>query len=204
MRIEGLLTLSLAAALTLPAAAQQRPDNDVAVYIGYRFGGSFTDVATQDDWEASEGGSYALALGLGVDGQRQYQLFFSHYSGKLQPSGFLTPVTDIGLSITYLHFGGSYFFEPSGKGPYLSGGIGLTNFHPSQPGYSSETRFSMSIAAGYQLPVSKQVALRLEGRGYGTLINSSSAFLCSGGCVVQIQGDTFAQGDLLLGVAVRF
>jgi len=201
--MRGLLALVLLAA-AIPAAAQTRPDNDVAVYIGYRFGGSFTDVATQDTWEASEAGSFAIALGLGVDVQRQYQFFFSHYSGALQPVGFLTPVTDIGLSITYLHFGGTYFFEPTGQGPYVAGGIGLTNFHPSQPGFSSETRFSMSIAAGFQLPVAKRVALRLEGRAYGTLINSGTSFLCSGGCVVQIQGDTFAQGDVLVGVAVRF
>jgi opacity protein-like surface antigen len=201
--IRALLALVLLAA-ALPAAAQTRPDNDVAVYAGYRFGGSFTDVATQDDWEASEAGSFAVALGLGVDAQRQYQLFFSHYSGALQPVGFLTPVTDIGLSITYLHFGGTYFFEATGQGPYLAGGIGLTHFDPSQAGFGSETRFSMSIAAGFQLPLSQRVALRLEGRAYGTLINSGTTFLCSGGCVVQIQGDTFAQGDLLVGVAARF
>ncbi|HEX5092580.1 MAG TPA: outer membrane beta-barrel protein [Burkholderiales bacterium] len=199
-----LLALALLAGTALPAAAQDKLGNDVTIYAGYRFGGDLTDVATQDKWEASEAGSFALALGLGVDAWRQYQLFFSRYRGALQPGGFLTPVTQIGLSITYLHFGGTYFFEPTGSGPYVAGGLGLTNFDPSEPGFGSETRFSMSIAAGYQLPLSPRFALRLEGRGYATLVNSGSSFLCSGGCVVQIQGDTFAQGEVLAGLAVRF
>jgi hypothetical protein len=196
--------MAMLAAIALPAAAQQPAGRDFAIYAGYRFGGSLTDVATQDKWEASEAGSFALALGLGVDGQRQYQLFFSRYTGALQPSGFLTPVSDIGLSISYLHFGGTYFLEATGGGPYVAGGVGLTNFHPSEPGFGSETRLSMSVAAGYQLPLSPRFALRLEGRAYATFVNSGTSFLCSGGCVVQIQGDTFAQGDLLAGVAVRF
>jgi len=199
-----LVVLAALAALALPAAAQQKADNDIAVYAGYRFGGSLTDVATQESWEPSEGGSFAAAVGLGLDAGTQYQLFFSRRKGALQPTDFVSPVSSIGLAITYLHFGGTYFFESNAAGPYLSGGLGLTNFDPSEPGFGAETRFSMSIAAGFQVPVAKRVSLRLEGRGYATLINSGTSFLCSGGCVVQIQGDTFAQGDLLVGVAVRF
>lgn len=202
--IRHLLALAAAAAIAQPAAAQTKPDNDVAVYAGYRFGGSLTDVATGESWEPSEGSAFAAALGLGLDAETQYQLFFSRRKAALQPTGFVSPVTGIGLTITYLHVGGTYFFESNAAGPYLSGGLGLTNFDPSEAGFGAETRFSMSIAAGFQVRVSKRVSLRLEGRGYATLVNSGTSFLCSGGCVVQIQGDTFAQGDLLAGVAVRF
>jgi opacity protein-like surface antigen len=203
--IRGILALALLAA-ALPAAAQTRPDYELAIYAGYRFGGSLNDVASGETWEANEGGSFAAAFGIGIDpqSQYQYQVFFSHRSGALQPSGFVTPVSGIALGITYLHFGGTYYLDATGGGPYLSGGIGLTNFSPSDPGFGAETRFSMSVAAGYQLALSKRVALRVEGRAYGTLINSGSSFMCSGGCVVQIQGDTFAQGDLLFGVSTRF
>jgi hypothetical protein len=46
--------------------------------------------------------------------------------------------------------------------------------------------------------------VKLEGRGYVTLVNSSSAFLCSGGCVVQIKGDTLTQGEAMAGLVWRF
>jgi len=199
-----LLALLALAALALPAAAQPKADNYVTAYAGYRFGGSLTDVATQDSWEASEGSATAVALDLGIDGQTQYQFFVSRRSGALQPTGFLAPVTDIALAITYLHFGGTYFLEQVGRGPYLAGGLGLTHFDPRDAGFSSETRFSLSFGAGFMLPLAGRVALKLEGRAYATLVDSGTSFLCSGGCVVQIQGDTFAQGEVLAGIAVRF
>jgi hypothetical protein len=35
-------------------------------------------------------------------------------------------------------------------------------------------------------------------------VNSSSGFLCSGGCVVQIKGDTLTQGEAMAGIVWRF
>jgi len=48
------------------------------------------------------------------------------------------------------------------------------------------------------------VSLRFEVRGYVTLIDSDSDLFCSGGCVVRIQGDTFTQGEALIGLSARF
>jgi len=48
------------------------------------------------------------------------------------------------------------------------------------------------------------VALRLEARGYATLVNSSGGLFCSGGCTLQIEGDTLTQGEVQLGLSFRF
>jgi hypothetical protein len=47
-------------------------------------------------------------------------------------------------------------------------------------------------------------ALRVEGRGYWTLINSSGNLFCSGGCTVTIKGDTLQQLEMLIGLSARF
>jgi hypothetical protein len=57
---------------------------------------------------------------------------------------------------------------------------------------------------GYMVPLAKYVALKVETRGYATLVDSTGGFFCSGGCVVQIKGTTFTQGEVMAGISARF
>jgi hypothetical protein len=196
-----LLAVLVAAA---PAAARAQAIDGLAFYAGYRFSGEFDDVATGEHWQASEGASWALAVDFAIDPQRQYQLLASHRNSALGPSGFVSSVGEIGLGITYLHFGGVYYLEQVGRGAYAVGGVGLTHFNPKDSAFGSETGFSLNLGFGYAIPLGSRASFRLEGRAYATLVNSSSALFCSGGCVVQIQGETFAQGEVLAGIGVRF
>jgi hypothetical protein len=104
-----------------------------------------------------------------------------------------------------VHFGGTNFFEGAvGRGPYVVGGLGITRLAPGLDGLSNEIRPSMNLGLGYQLPLAPAVAMRLEIRGYVTLINSSGTLFCSGGCVVALKGDTLVQGEALFGVSFGF
>jgi hypothetical protein len=201
------------AATALPAAALAQTstpggaadENNVTVYGGYRFGGGFTDATTGKTWELTDGPAYAVAADFAIDRRTQWELFISHRSSTLKASGFSPAADNIGLGITYYHVGGTYFFDQGvGKGGYVVGGLGLTNFSPSPHGLTSETRFSLNLGVGYMVPLAKYVALKIEGRGYATLIDSSGGFFCSGGCVVQIKGTTFTQAEVLAGIAARF
>jgi opacity protein-like surface antigen len=190
-------------AQNIPASAPER-ENNLTVYGGYRFGGGFTDVTTGKTWELTEGPAFSAALDIGIDRKTQWEIFISHRNSSLKASGFSPVADDIRLGVTYYHLGGTYFFEDIGKGGYVVGGLGLTNFTPGSAGLSSETRFSLNVGVGYMIPVSKHVAVKLEGRGYATLVDSTGGFFCSGGCVVQIKGTTFTQAEAMAGIAARF
>jgi hypothetical protein len=90
-----------------------------------------------------------------------------------------------------------------GRGPYFVGGLGATLFNPAS-GYSSELYPSINIGFGYQWPLGDKLAVRVEARGYATLVNSSGGVFCSGGCVISIKGDTVTQGEVMLGLSSRF
>lgn len=90
-----------------------------------------------------------------------------------------------------------------GNGAYVVGGLGATLFNPEQ-GYKSELYPSINVGLGYQLPLGNTFAMRVEARGYGTLVNSSGGVFCAGGCVISIKGDAVTQGELMLGVSARF
>jgi hypothetical protein len=109
------------------------------------------------------------------------------------------------LAVTYAHIGGTLYLDKNiGEGLYAVGGIGATLFEPDLAGLSNALRASLSLGLGYQLPLGSRLGLRFEARGYATLVNSSSALFCSGGCAISIKGTTVTQGEALLGLTYRF
>ena len=84
------------------------------------------------------------------------------------------------------------------------GGLGATLFEPGSEGFENELRASMNLGIGYQLPLGERMALRIEARGYATLVNSSGGLFCSGGCTISIKGDTMTQGEVQLGLSFRY
>jgi Outer membrane protein beta-barrel domain len=202
LKILPVLLLATAAG---PAAAQAAR-NAVTVYGGYRGGGSFTDTVSNASLGIDDSAAWAISLDLPEDASRRVQLYLSHQRTELDTSN-ATPATPtrLPLSVTYLHLGGSVYFDgPVGRGPYVVGGLGLTVFDPNAANYSAEVRPSMNLGIGYEFPLGERAALRVEARGYATLVNSSGGFLCSGGCVVSVQGDLVTQGDVQVGLSVRF
>jgi len=194
-----------AAAPPEPKAAAPAKESNLTLYGGYRFSsGLSTD--NGGSWELTEGPSWAVAADFGIDSKTQWELLVSYRNSSLKASGFspVAPFSDkINLGVTYYHVGGTYFVDGIGKGVYVVGGLGATHFDPGGD-LSSELRFSLNLGVGYMIPLGKTLAVKLEGRGYVTLINSSGGFLCSGGCVVQVKGDTLTQGEVLAGLAYRF
>lgn len=195
-------------ATTLGAVAAPGNDNAVTLYGAWRSGGSFTDSTSQQGLDLASSAAGAISVDFALDASRQVQWYLSHQRTEVDLNAAAASGPAPGklpLSLTYLHLGGSNFFEgPVGKGPYVVGGLGLTVFSPSLSGYSTELRPSMNLGLGYQWPLAERIALRAELRGYVTLVNSGGGFMCSGGCVVAIQGDTLTQGEVQLGLSFGF
>jgi hypothetical protein len=188
-----------------PVPAPTPKESNLTLYGGYRFSsGLSTD--NGGSWQLTEGPSWAVAGDFAIDSKTQWEILVSYRNSSLKASGFspAAPFSDkIQLGITYIHLGGTYFVDNIGKGVYVVGGLGATYFDPAA-GLSSELRFSLNLGVGYMIPLGQTLAVKLEGRGYLTLINSSGGFLCSGGCVVQVKGDTLTQGEVMAGLAWRF
>ena len=197
-------------ALATFAAGPFAHANDYAftLYGAYRDGGSFTDTSTGKSLDIEGSGAIAASLDFPLDASRQVQVFFSRQSSKLgieQTTAAPSVGSQLPLTVSYVHIGGSNFFSGRvGQGPYLVGGLGITVFDLRLSGSDPEVRPSLNLGIGYQVLLGERVALRFEARGYATLVNSSGGLFCSGGCVISIQGDTVTQGEALLGLSLRF
>ena len=188
----GLLCLIL---LPLPAIAIE-----VTPMGGYRMGG---EVKTQagDTLKFEEGGSFALAIDIPFQHKKQLELFWSHQNTTLNAPGN-TEVFKSGID--YIHVGGTVLFPQESFIPYAVGGLGVSHFSPDS-GYSSETRFSISVGGGVKYFIHDRVGLRLEGRGYATWFPDEGYVFCGNNtCTIVASGDALLQFEALAGVILKF
>jgi len=196
--------------LAIDASAQSTApsihESSVTLYGGGRFGGSVTDSTTNSSIDLENGSSFAVAVDIGVDRSRQVELFYSQQDTALTSGAFSSQSDNEGLTLHNYHIGGTAFIDEIGSGLYVMGGIGGTTATPKASGLNSETFFSGNLGVGWMVPLGNRVGFRFEARGYGILLNNSSALFCGGrnGCTVAIKGSGLFYGEVLAGVAVRF
>ena len=191
--------------LTLPQSALAG-EYEVTPIYGYSVGGQFASADKQDTYDLSEEANYGLILGIRDHSQTEafYELLYSHQKTSLEGDGTVFDGDSrFDVDISYLHLGGRYGTTGEPVNPYLAGGIGATHFDPERG--EAETRFSFSLGAGLMLPLGEHAALRLEGRGFGTLFNSRGEIFCvDGNCSVRIDSDLFWQFSGFAGLAISF
>ncbi|MCD8548567.1 MAG: porin family protein [Aeromonadaceae bacterium] len=166
----------------------------VTPFAGYA---SELDFNSQEDTpglHAESAGLWGLALGRQTDDPGSMELLFSQQVSRLSPA------QPDRLTLRYLHFAGALHADSWLK-PYVSAGVGLTHFQA----YQSKLRPSLALAVGIQPHLARQLALRAELRGYGTLIDDDSQFLCDPQqCDLRIQGELLPQLQANLGLTFLF
>jgi hypothetical protein len=203
-----LLTLS-----GLAATAQTvSREGAVTLYGAYRDGGGFTDATNGNTLRLDGSSAWAASYDRDLDDSRQLQFYVSYQSTRLRldqsavvnpPAG--APPPPLPIRVIYFHVGGINFFDgPIGQGPYVVGGLGATLFQPRSSGTRDELRPSLNLGIGYQRTLGEHLALRVEARGYVTLVKSSGGLFCSGGCLLKIKADAVTQGEVQLGLSYRF
>ena len=134
-----------------------------------------------------------------------YQLWYSRQATEVD-DGVETHDADV----EYLHIGGTL---PYGgwehAQPYFAAGIGATRFSASGADTEDRTNFSGSAAFGLEIPLARHAAIRLEARGYLTLVDTDSAFFCrsddgEGVCRIVASGSSIFQAEALAGIVLRF
>jgi hypothetical protein len=204
----AMLALSGAATMGQTMSTQ----GSVTVYGAYRDGGSFTDANSNRSLRLDASPAWAISYDADLDASRQLQFYVSYQSTHLEldrsalanPQAVTAPAS-LPMKVLYFHVGGTNFVNgPIGRGLYVVGGLGVTVYQPATSGYGDELRPSLNLGVGYQLPLAGRLALRMEARGYVTVVHSSGGLFCSGGCVFKIKGDAVPQGEAQLGLSYRF
>jgi len=203
-RIKNLIALA-AVTLTTPVYALE-----ITPIFGYRAGGDFIDEINDKKHTINSASTFGIIItGDKYDGGKQFEVYYSHQDSELSSVTITGPTTsgisDIPLTIDYLHFGGTAPIGTHDKmESFVSGGLGFTYLSPDFTGLQSDLRASLSIGIGLKYLFNENVALRLETRGLATLYNNNSAIFCSGGCALKIDGNYFLQTEVFAGLAIKF
>ncbi len=206
--------LPAAALLALLPSSALAQRVELTPLLGYRFGGSFTLVDTVEGVDQSRKLEVADHLAWGaqvavrVSNDSEVEVLYARQDTDLRTSELFTGKPVFGLALETWQFGGNYLFgeEKERVRPYIGMGLGLTRLLPEPAGLSDETRFSASFAGGVKLWLARNVGLRLEARGFLTVLDSDRQTFCTspGICHVDTHAADIFQTDLRGGVVLRF
>lgn len=178
---------------------------------GYRAGGDFVDDLTGEKHTITSSDIFGLIVGFPYDYKRDFEIYYSHQSSELTSISVDTPSTTssttIPLTVDYLHFGGTAPVsenKSNGMTTFFTGGLGFTYLSPDFTDAQSDLRASFSIGFGMKWPMTENIALRLETRGFATLFNNNSTIFCNGGCSISVNGNLFMQGEVFAGIGFKF
>jgi len=196
-----------------PAWAQQIPDGHrfaLTPFIAYRAGGDIDDRDSSDRLSLDDSSALGLVLGIPWTPASELEFYYGRQSTGFDTSGLVSDVTALELDFDTLQIGGTYFLDADGPTrSFIVATAGGTRIKPSAPGARSDTFFSFGIGGGWHLFANTPIGVRVEARALGTLIDSSTDFLCgvnngSGGCIFNTTGDILWQFEAQAGLIFRF
>jgi hypothetical protein len=207
--------LLVVALLALPAGAARAdgPRVEFTPFVGYRIGGKFEPedpaVTTQSSVKLNSDASFGIDVGLYRDADSFYELLYSTQQAGLDSHD--ATLNGIDVKVDYLQVGGTALFPQEAQWlvPYVSLTVGGTRLAAQGGHYNTETKFSASFGTGLRMPINEHLEANFGLRGYVTLLNSDTEFLCvsnsdGGTCLLKSTGSTFVQGEAQLGLTVRF
>ena len=188
--------------------ATPAPADEIAAFIGQRYGGSFADTNTAADFKVGDAAAFGLVLDFDSEPDKQIEVLFSRQNTSLSTGDPLftgNPLFD--LTIDYYHVGGLYMlpdYDRDRVRPFVSGTFGLTSMVPKRPDLSTENRLSLSLGTGAKIFFTRNLGLRFDLRGIYTMLNSDTAVFCSGGCTIRVVGNGFVQTEISAALTMRY
>jgi opacity protein-like surface antigen len=194
--------LATAGLLVGLAAGARAQSVQITPFAGYAFGGSVRDAVLDEKRSFDAALAYGGALSFPISESWRFELLYSRQETTL--AGGLGPSYDVTIE-RYL----AGFQEE--KGPdqpvrwFGTVWLGATRFVPGLPGFDSETKFGGGVGLGVKTFFGENVGLRLEARGFYTLVKGEGGVFCSNGsCLFAFSGNGLWQGDVSAGLILAF
>jgi len=200
--------LSIAGAmLLLPAAASAQGRFEITPTFSYNFGGTIDaedSVLFDFDLEANDSEAFGITFDIPIASWAQIELLASRQATELNfDRGIFQGSEGIAdFDVSYYHVGGLFSFGTGQIHPFFVISLGVAELEPDVPGASAETKFSGSIGGGVKIFFNQHFGIRLEGRGFWTVLDSYDDYYdydCGCG-----YSNEFTQGQASAGVIFAF
>lgn len=176
---------------------------ELTPYTGYQSKQEFSDQASGHSLKLESTQSEGLIVDVNLAPDTQLEFLYSTAKSALSPEGGGAALTDV--KVEYLHVGAIYVYSNGRVRPFFGATGGATRLSPTAPGLDSDTNFSLGLAGGVKLFLTKNIGLRLEARAFATQVDSDSAAFCNNGsCRIFYDGDFIMQYTANAGVVIAF
>lgn len=162
-----------------PNNAYTRGRFELTPTFSYNFGGTLSaeDSHLSDfDLEADDSEAYGVTFGIPLSPWAQIELLASRQQTQLVYDqglfGGSRGVAD--FDVTYYHVGGLFQWGNGQIHPFLVASLGVANLNPDISGARAENKFSGSLGGGVKIFFTDNIGLRLEGRGFWTLLDGNN------------------------------
>jgi len=190
--------------LLLGIAGPSRAGNlEIAPFYGVRFGGNMTEAQTGESVEVEPSGSVGATVSLALPSEREFVEFLYSYQDSQLSSDIQSKSIQVRTEVWQLGINREFPYDDDRVKPFLVGLLGFTNMDYSN-NIGATTLFSLGLGGGVKYFPTKNVGLRLDLRGFVSIVDGSGAVACNGGCVVSFQGSTFLQGEIAPSLVVQF
>jgi opacity protein-like surface antigen len=197
------LALSLTATSAM-AADQDYAQFEITPFYGYMAGGEFENPSTNTDRDLDENNDFGVIFNSAVDEWRHYELLYTKQSTEIDGTA------PIDLDVQYLQIGGTVS-NPDAEYviPYFGMTVGAARFSPDQGGLDDETKFALTVGAGFKVPITDHIGVRFDARAFISLLDTDGNIFCVsdngvGTCAIRTKSDTFLQYHAALGLIVGF
>jgi len=198
----------------LPAFAQAEVKYGVEVtpFVGYRLGGEFESAEEGNDTaiDIDDASSFGLIVNWPSVENTEWEIYLGRQSTSLETQGLFVPpdTPPVDLDISYLQAGGTYWFDGERARPFIVATVGASRFEPDDSSFDSETFFAFGVGGGYKIAPTSRLGLRLEGRVFGSIVESDEAVFCrsggaASGCLIAVSGSVVWQWEVMAGLVFR-
>ena len=129
----------------------------------------------------------------------KFEALFSHERSWIEvdtPSLFDQPAR-VDVTVDHLMVGGVQELDTAPGRAFIGGLVGLSRFAAPD---EVDIRVTIGLSAGAKFFANRHVGLRIDARGYMTIVSLNGVAACSGGCVVAFNINPAFQADLTAGI----
>ncbi len=143
--------------------------------VSYNFGGTLSAESSYfeySDLETADAEAFGITFGIPLSPRAQIELLASRQQTRLEnASGFFPGGPGaVDLDVSYYHVGGLFQWGSGQVHPFVVASLGVTTLVTDLPGSRDESKFSGSIGGGVKLFLTERIGLRVEARGFRTLV----------------------------------
>lgn len=210
--------IALLVSLLAPAAAFAGGSGGSATFeltptVSYNFGGTISaenSTLSNFDLHAKDGEAFGITFDIPLSPWAQIELLASRQKTELEYDAGLFG-DNLGLAdfqVSYYQVGGLFQWGNGQIHPYVVVSLGIANLDPNVAGAQDENRFSGSLGGGVKIFFTDNIGLRLEGRGFWTVLNGNNNDYswdnnCNHNCDYGY-GNSFDQGQASAGLILAW